>query len=687
MNPLRSDWRSLAGAWLGGCVLPSVTSAYKSLRTSATAGRRLPALDGLRGVAVLGVLLFHGGVSWVRGGFLGVDAFFVLSGFLITGLLLTEWETRTAGGLRGAIDLLGFWGRRARRLLPALLVLVGAMVMTAALSPELRAQPGLQGDIWSTIGYVANWHLILAGGGDYFTRTGPPSPLQHTWSLAIEEQFYLLWPLIVVLVLRLSKGRVALRSVALAGAALSAVLMAWLSASATGMYDRVYYGTDTRAQSLLIGAALVTVIPLGRQSATFGVRGARWTGWLGLGVSAWLWATADGSDPAFYLGGFTLAAVAVAGVIWAALVDKAGPIARTLGLLPLRGLGVISYGVYLWHWPLFLALTAERTGQHGPTLLALRIAATLAVATMSYVFVEQPIRSRRMLQRRRAPVLTTTAAMLAALTLGALQPAVTHPVRVRPLPTVRFADGPTASRGTPGSAVPRRSHSGPTRLLVLGDSVAETLFKGMPHYPRVAVSNHAVLGCGLLQQSPYRYAGEIAEVPTECAGWPENWSADVRRNDPDVVALLVGRWEVMDRVIDGSWQSVGDPALDRQVLSNLERILPMLTAKGARLALLTPPYYHRFERPDGGLWPEDRPKRVDRFTGLLRQFAAKHPDRVSVVELGKLMNPRGRHRYSAYISGVFARYDGVHLTPEAAALLAPKLLPQLIALDSRAGRT
>jgi peptidoglycan/LPS O-acetylase OafA/YrhL len=643
--------------------------------------RHVPALDGLRGLAVLSVLLFHGGVSWARGGFLGVDAFFVLSGFLITGLLLAEWDSRSAAGLRGAIDLVGFWGRRARRLLPALFVLVTTLLVAAVLYPPLRAQPGLRADIWSTFGYVANWHLVVAGG-DYFTQTGPPSPLQHTWSLAIEEQFYLLWPLIVVAVLRLS-GRRGLRSLSLIGAVISALLMAVLSTQSDG-YDRVYYGTDTRAQSLLVGAALATLIPLqGRRPVGPPRIRARLVGIVAVCALAVLGATLTGTESPLYLGGFGFAAVAVAGIIYSALRDQGGPVARMTGLWPLRSLGVISYGVYLWHWPLFLALTAERTGQQGAALLWLRIAATVAVATLSYVLVEEPVRRHKALRGSRAFGFATAAATIPAVIVAAGLSGVTQPVVVRPLAAQRYAAPATAQKATSGPSSAARSHPGATRLLILGDSVAQTLFNGMPRYSQVAVVNKAMLGCGLLQQSPYRYLGQSKKVSKQCGDWPGNWSAAVRRNDPDVVAVLVGRWEVMDRFIGGRWQSVGDPEFDGSVIANLERALPLLTAKGARLALLTPPYYHRAERPDGGLWPEDQSERVDRFSTLLRDFASRHTDRVSVIHLGRLMDPQGRHRYSPYISGVFARYDGVHITPAAAALLAPDLLPQLIALDSR----
>ena len=174
-------------------------------------------------------------------------------------------------------------------------------------------------------------------------------------------------------------------------------------------------------------------------------------------------------------------------------------------------------------------------------------------------------------------------------------------------------------------------------------------------------------------------------MPDICRTWPAWWQNSVNEVDPDVVAVLVGRWEMMDRQIGGVWHHVGEPVFDRTVLADLERVLPQLTAHGARVALLTPPYYRRTEKPDGSLYPEDELKRVDAFTALLRQFAAAHPVKVSLVEFGRMVNPKP-DTYSAYVDGVFARYDGVHITPQASAYLAPKLLPQLIALDPRTTR-
>jgi peptidoglycan/LPS O-acetylase OafA/YrhL len=221
-----------------------------------------PGLDGLRALAVVAVLLYHGGVSWSGGGFLGVEMFFVLSGFLITSLLVAEW------GRSGAIALRAFWARRARRLLPALFALVAAIGVYYALAGPTKAIPGLQGDGIATLLYISNWHQVAAGT-NYFAASGPVSPLQHTWSLAIEEQFYLLWPVLVLAVLGFARRRGAtqrrslqvLLGLSLTGAVAAAVEMALLFDSGRGL-DRVYYGTDTRATGLLLGASLAIALAI-----------------------------------------------------------------------------------------------------------------------------------------------------------------------------------------------------------------------------------------------------------------------------------------------------------------------------------------------------------------------------------------------------------------------------------------
>jgi peptidoglycan/LPS O-acetylase OafA/YrhL len=201
----------------------------------------IPGLDGIRALAVLAVLGFHGGVPGMAGGNIGVDVFFVLSGFLITSLLLEEWERAHTVSLRA------FYERRARRLLPALFVFMGLIAVYAAYFAEPDTLSSLRGDALSTLGYVANWRFILSDQG-YFVHFGPPSPLLHTWSLAVEEQFYLVWPAVALLTLR-RWGRRGVGVAAAAGAAASAIVTVAMADAGAGT-NRLYYGTDTRAQEI-----------------------------------------------------------------------------------------------------------------------------------------------------------------------------------------------------------------------------------------------------------------------------------------------------------------------------------------------------------------------------------------------------------------------------------------------------
>ena len=372
----------------------------------------MPGLDGLRALAVVAVLLYHAGLAWLPGGFLGVEVFFVISGYLITALLVTEWRQR------GRIDLKTFWIRRARRLLPALYLVVAATLAYAVIFfPEEVA--GLRGDAISAFGYFTNWYLIF-GNESYFEAMGRPSLLRHLWSLAVEEQFYLLWPPVVALGASLGARRWRLRRLAFVSlviSGLSALLMALLYVPEVDP-SRIYYGTDTRAAGLLVGAALAFAWRPGERTYREGcarlarLRGSgasgrlrrRW-GWtlpalldlVGLAALGWLvifCLRLDEFQPALYKGGFLAVSLTTAALI-ATLAHPHSRVGRLLlGWRPLRWIGERSYGIYLWHWPVFMV---TRPGLdvplEGPKLLVLRLAVTVVLAHLSFRYVEEPIRS------------------------------------------------------------------------------------------------------------------------------------------------------------------------------------------------------------------------------------------------------------------------------------------------------
>jgi peptidoglycan/LPS O-acetylase OafA/YrhL len=353
--------------------------------------RYLPGLDGLRAIAVLAVVAYHIGLSWAPGGLLGVGVFFTLSGYIITDLLLGQ-QART-----GSLQLVDFWFRRARRLLPALFVMLVVVVSWVALLDRSQLA-ALRGMVASAALYVSNWWLI-AQHQSYFSRFGPPSSLGHLWSLAVEEQFYLVWPWLVLLGLRLYRGR-RRASESYWGLAAGALILAAASAIEMALlyhpgYDptRIYDGTDTRAFALLIGAALAFVWP-SRKLRTSMSKASTWcldaVGVVGLLViAALIWRTTQYS--AFlYQGGLVLLSVATALVV-AAVAAPASRVGRVLGVGPLRWIGVRSYGIYLWHYPIIVLTTpANSTDSLGRG--ALQVAASIVVAALSWHFVEEPIR-------------------------------------------------------------------------------------------------------------------------------------------------------------------------------------------------------------------------------------------------------------------------------------------------------
>ena len=352
-----------------------------------------PALDGMRAIAVSAVLIFHGYSNtsarrWGSGGFLGVDLFFVLSGYLITSQLVIE-HARS-----GRISLRQFWARRVRRLLPALVAMVGLAALYAS-ETSSRMRTATRGDALFTMLNVQNWHVI-------WSHETLWTPFGATWSLSIEEQWYLVWPVVLVLAMRLTNRRTKHIGIAVAGLAVASAISMTLVFSPTSVI-RAYYGTDTRAQGLLVGAAFAL---LASGAATLERPEIRrrldLITWLGASFIAYEILRGRDTDAFLYHGGFLLFAVAAGFVVLAATAGD-GAVRRVLSVKPLVALGLISYGVYLYHVPVFLLLGPGRVHATGWLLFAVRVVCTVALATISHRFLERPIRDRWRLVGERAP--------------------------------------------------------------------------------------------------------------------------------------------------------------------------------------------------------------------------------------------------------------------------------------------
>jgi peptidoglycan/LPS O-acetylase OafA/YrhL len=622
----------------------------------------------MRAVAVLAVLLFHAGLSWIQGGALGVDIFYVLSGFLITALLVAERD-RT-----GSIGLGAFYLRRARRLYPALILvlLFVGIAWGLVLKPRL---PTLRGDVLATTFYVANWRFAFSGQG-YFASFNTPSPLLHTWSLAVEEQFYLLWPIIVILLLR-HRRNVSRWALALVGLAFVNTLLESLAGVWT---DRLYYGTDTRAIELLLGAALGAWYARRDPAATLSSSARTSLQIAGVAAGAgtlWMFHAVNGQSAFLYRGGFLLVAVLMVVVIAAAALVPSGRLAWVLGQQPLRYLGQISYGIYLWHWPLFLLLNHERTGLSTAPLLVVRLVVTLAVSMLSYHLIELPVRLRRL--RLPRPRLTAPVALVALVAV-----------------LVAFTPSPAAPRlgasgPPPDTSITSSTPPGTPRILFVGDSVALALAEAMSHSEAaygVHIFDAGYLGCGIAIGSPRRFRGKDSNDPSFCPQWPQRRAKEVAQDKPDVVAVLVGEWELMDRVWEGNWVHIGEPAYDAYLGKQLDLMIDVASARGAKVALLTTPCSKPAESPSGALWPENDPARLTRFNQLLREAAARHPTKTSVLDLKSIVCPGGK--YVSVLDGYLIRSsDGIHFPLAAIPPVAAQVLPALrsLAVSNRTGKS
>jgi peptidoglycan/LPS O-acetylase OafA/YrhL len=662
----------------------------------------IPALDGLRAFAVVGVMAYHGGIPWLPAGFLGVDAFFVLSGFLITSLLVSEWERiRT-------IVLGTFWARRARRLLPALLLLLVFVVLYARFVTPAGTYPGLRLDSLSTLFYVANWHFILVGS-NYFDQTSLPSLLTHTWSLSVEEQFYVLWPLVVLGILKFTGRLWVLLAVSVADARAPATEMALLFRHGVNT-TRLYYGTDTHGQCLLVGTALASALALfaqRRRQAPDGVPGWAVTGrgaTVGLSIvgaagfvgAAVLWWRTSYSGAFLWEGGFLVAALATAAVLVCVVCVQRSWLATALSVRPLRYLGRISYGLYLWHYPLFQWINDQRSGLSGYPLFALRCAVTLAVATVSFYAVERPIRQGALLRQWRAR-------------LGA-------PLAVGLVTVVVLAatgTGTVAAVASPSHGTARPSAKGNT-VLMLGDSTALTLSVGLSveaaHYG-VTVVDEGILGCGVAVIPELKRDGIDASVAPACnpatpaAGqWPALWAGWIHTYHPALVTILAGRWEVSTVQWRGHWTSILAPGFARYVRQQLQRAVDIASAGGAPVVLFTAPCYDSGEQSNGAPWPEDRHDRLNAYNALVRKVAAANPTKAALVDLHAVACPGGDFRTA--IGGVTVRApDGVHFPfyspsspqtadPDTEAVvkefgrwIAPRLWPAILAARTAPGRS
>ncbi len=665
-----------------------------------------PGLDGLRGVAVIAVLLFHGNFGWMSGGYLGVSVFFTLSGFLITTLLLKE-RSRT-----GATDLGGFYSRRIRRLLPASCVcLVGVIVAGAA--GVFDGVANLRRDVTTSALQVANWGELTTGRSYADLFSSGVSPLAHYWSLAIEEQFYLVWPLLLLALMTVAATSRRRLTISIGGlAAVFAVAPVFID-HRWGP-DAAYWATPARAGELLAGALLAAVVN-GRVVPTW----LRWPGVaaMALIVAAFV-ATPAGHGWAYH-GGLPLFAILSAVVVAAA--QTPGPLRTALSWRPLVATGTISYGIYLYHWPIFLALDLHLTGKARVPLFAVKIIATVAVALLSFVVIERPVRRSRPANVRdismalaaigvivgtalavtngrpastyaidatkaqsvalQAPAPVTRGLAMTAPTTSAVVTAATSPL-IAPVTSTSSATTSSTTSATTSST----TQAGPVRILLIGDSTALALGAGLvnwayEHPDQAQVSVLALGGCGLVHGGNLDTFVEFARADCEHLV-NDTIPAAIEQYRPDAVVVSISVSDTWRRSWDDGhhYLDATDPAYSARIRSAYQDFFTTAIADGAaHVVWLRPPVSAIYNSAGKGTDPSFINGGQQVIEDAVRSLAFEHPEVIDVLDY------RSWLEQSKILDDPGARPDDMHLTVAAATRVADEWLgPELVAL-SRSG--
>lgn len=650
-----------------------------------------PALDGLRAFAVIVVILFHAGVAGFGGGYIGVSVFFTLSGYLITSLLVAEQRAT------GTIAIGGFFARRIRRLLPAGLTCIMAIVITSSATDWFVDIGDLRAQVIGSLLQVENW-VLLAGEGSYqrllADGAGQASPLAHFWSLAIEEQFYWVWPGFVALAFwyarrksRTARGvvntdvMVNFASV-IVFATVASVVAAPVIAVVWGP-DAAYWATPARLAEILIGAA-ASVLLTGRKL------GERWDGigWAGLAVLAGCVVLFPSTGGPAYAGALPLVGLASTAVVLGSQAQ--GSLQRVLSARPLVAIGKVSYGAYVYHWPIFVVLTVERTGWDPVSVFVARIALTALVTVISFVLIEQPV---RLGLRVEAPVtlggglvVTGAAVLIAAAVVPVNAPywqvstASAAEVAIDTTPEALPTTVPSETvppGGVVDDALPAESDTSVTRLdrplrvVTAGDSTAGSLATGLiqwavEHDGDLQIKDLHFGGCGVMIGGD-RYFNEWSPVSPGCDDLIKNKvPAEITKLRPDVVVISVGVWDLMDHRWDGVVYTPFDQTFADHLLFDYTVAVNSALDAGARSVALVinPPTQTNW----GGGEVSDDPARQRVLKDVIEVIASNKSDRVRAVDLWSFVDSQnlGDDRD--------ARPDGVHWTADSSTLIADEFL-------------
>ena len=650
-----------------------------------------PSLDGIRAFSVIAVMLYHADIAWLPGGFLGVEVFFVVSGFLITSLLIEERESTRS------IDLKQFWIRRARRLLPALVVMLSATAVYVAFFAKDSA-PDFRRDVLPSLGYFSNWWQIYAVDTPYFAASSLPV-LRHLWSLAVEEQWYLIWPLLFTVVFGAKWMRPRISGALLitcSAAIMFTTALRFVQDNETRT-NFLYLSTITRSSGLLLGAAVAMLWrPWRKNSLPSWWRSSISDAFAitSIAVIGVLMATVHVADQRLYQGGLAATTVASA-VIVAVVMRPNGLFVKKFFSQDLFvEIGRRSYGLYLWHWPIFVVAHARDSSNR----LAVALALTIIINEFVYQFVEIPTRhgalgnwwhNRPQLSamHRRLPVFIA-AVVVASLGITGVK-VVGIEARDLSIDTstanVIFAVPTTVASA---SSLPAASTTTttiaklPRRLVIVGDSQAHSLAINKPSgiEKTFVVTDGSIDGCGIYDRGVGVGGtnGNFRRNFANCVGFEKSWTKSATKAQADVALVVLGAWEVLDLKINSFTLVVNTPPADTMFRTQMKRGIDALRATGATVALLEVACMRPVDSKGGpvpALPQRGDDTRTRHLNDLLREIAAPEDDGVFFVS-----GPKQWCSDSEISTSLSYRWDGVHAYKPGAKLIFETIATSILQL-------
>ena len=650
-----------------------------------------PSLDGIRAFSVIAVMLYHANIAWLPGGFLGVEVFFVVSGFLITSLLIEERESTRR------IDLKQFWIRRARRLLPALVVMLAATAVCVAFYATDSA-PDFRRDVLPSLGYFSNWWQIFAVDTPYFAASSLPV-LRHLWSLAVEEQWYLIWPLLFVFVFGAKWMRPKISGALLllcSGAIMFATAFRFVEDNETRT-NFLYLSTLTRSSGLLLGAAVAMLWRPWRKNSL----PSWWKSSLAdalavasIAVIGVLMATVHVADAQLYQGGLAVTTIASAVIIAVVMRPNGLFVKKFFSQELFVEIGRRSYGLYLWHWPIFVVAHARDSGNR----LAVALAATIIINEFVYQYVEIPTRqgalgnwwrNRQQLSamHRRLPVLITAVVVASLGITGvkvvgieardlSIDTSTANVIFSVPTTVASASSLPAASTTTTTIA------KLPRKLVIVGDSQAHSLVVNKPSgiEKTFVITNGSIDGCGIYDRGVGVGGtnGNFRRNFANCVGFEKKWAKSATTARADVALVVIGAWEVLDLKINGFTFAVNTSPADTMFRTQMKRGIDALRSTGATVALLEVACMRPVDSKGGpvpALPQRGDDTRTSHLNDLLREIAAPEDDGVFFVS-----GPKEWCSDPKISTSLSYRWDGVHAYKPGAKLIFETIASSVLKL-------